>query len=59
MSEVAQGTLVQFVADVTPYCKGDVVRLSDDEKERVDLMAEKRELDKAYKPYKEAKADAK
>ena len=47
----APETLVQFTADVSPYCKGDVVKLDAKEKKRVDAVAEKREIDTPYKKY--------
>ncbi len=41
--------LVTFQADVFPYCKGDVVELSGDEKKRVDEDAKGRNLECPYK----------
>lgn len=39
--------LVTFQADVFPYCRGDVVNLSADEKKRVDAVVKGRNLDGA------------
>lgn len=51
MAEV-KSTLVEFTADIFPYCKGDVVALDTDEQKRVDDLIEKRDISKAYKAYK-------
>lgn len=48
-------TLVKFIADVFPYCKNDVVALTDDELKRVDTVAKARDLGKAYETVKESK----
>jgi hypothetical protein len=45
-------TLVEFTADIFPYCKGDVVALDEAEIKRVDQVIERRDIDKAYKSYK-------
>ncbi len=39
-----KGQLVKFVADVFPYCKGDIVRLTEDEVKRVLKEAKARGL---------------
>ena len=41
-------TVVTFNADVSPYMKGDTVKLSDSEKKRVDEVALHRNLQDAY-----------
>lgn len=48
--------VVEFVADVYPYCKGDVVDLSESDLKAVDVAAKKRDVT-AYKSVgkKEAK----
>lgn len=46
--------LVQFTADVSPYCAGDVVDLDKDELKRVDEAAKARDLDKPYETVKAA-----
>ena len=48
--------LVKFKADIYPYCKGDVVKLTQDEKARVDEAAEARDI---ATPYVEVKAEEK
>ena len=48
--------LVKFKADIYPYCKGDVVKLTQDEKARVDEAAEARDI---AVPYVEVKAEEK
>ncbi len=44
-----EGQLVQFIIDVFPYCKGDIVRLVPDEIKRVLAEAKARGLSKVYK----------
>ena len=41
-------SVVTFNADVSPYMKGDTVKLSDDEKKRVDEAVKTRNLKNAY-----------
>lgn len=45
--------VVEFVADVYPYCKGDVMDLSADELKKVDATAKRRDIT-AYKAVKGA-----
>jgi len=53
-----EGKLVKFKKDVSPYCKGDIVRLSKEEKKRVDEAAKIRDLDEAYVEYTPTKEEA-
>lgn len=46
--------LVEFKTDIYPYCKGDVVKLDEAEKARVDEAAEARDI---AVPYVEVKAE--
>lgn len=41
-------SIVTFKADVSPYMRGDTVKLSDDEKKRVDEAVKSRNLKDAY-----------
>jgi hypothetical protein len=45
------GQLVKFNADVFPYCKGDIRRLTKKELAQVDKAATARDLGKAYESY--------
>lgn len=47
--------LVKFIADVSPYCAGDVVDLDKDEQKRVDALVEERSLAQAYESVKSEK----
>jgi hypothetical protein len=51
--------LVKFNADVTPFMKGDVVRLEGAEKKRVDAAVKERGLENAYSDYKPSKDEQK
>lgn len=51
--------LVKFNADVTPYMKGDVVRLEGDEKKRVEKVVKERNLENAFSGYKPSKEEQK
>ena len=51
--------VVTFNADVSPYMKGDTVKLSDDEKKRVDEVAKARDLKGAYTVVETKKAETK
>lgn len=46
-----------MLADVFPYCKGDVVRLEDDVRAEVDKVAKSRDIKKAYEVYQMASTD--
>ena len=54
----SEGKLVVFKADVFPYCKNDVVRLSKEEQQRVDEAAAAREIGTPYAAYVEAEVVA-
>jgi hypothetical protein len=43
--------LVEFTQDIAPYCKGDVVKLEDDEIKRVEKRAKSLNIESAYKAY--------
>ena len=49
--------LVEFTADVFPYCKGDVVGLEQDEVARVAKAVENRNIDAPYKKYEAPKEE--
>ena len=51
--------LVTFNADVSPYMKGDTVKLSDEEKKRVDEAVKTRNLKDAYTVAETKKAETK
>lgn len=51
--------LVKFNVDVSPYMKGDVVKLDKDELKRVDKVTEERGVDNAYSEYKPSKDEQK
>lgn len=51
--------VVTFNADVSPYMKGDTVKLSDEEKKRVDKVAKARDLKDAYTVAETKKAETK
>ena len=51
--------LVTFNADVSPYMKGDTVKLSDEEKKRVDEAVKTRNLKDAYTVVETKKAETK
>jgi hypothetical protein len=51
--------VVTFNLDVYPYCKGDTVKLSDEEKKRVDEAVKARNLQDAYTAAETKKADTK
>lgn len=42
------GTLVTFKADISPYMKGDTVRIDAAEVKRVDKLAKAREIETPY-----------
>lgn len=51
--------VVTFNADVSPYMKGDTVKLSDEEKKRVDEVVKSRDLKGAYTVAETKKAETK
>lgn len=51
--------LVKFNTDIYPYCKGDVVNLSNDEQARVDEAVKARDIETPYVEVKAEKAEEK
>lgn len=51
--------LVKFNVDIYPYCKGDVVNLSNDEQARVDEAVKARDIETPYVEVKAEKAEEK
>lgn len=51
--------LVKFNTDIYPYCKGDVVNLSNDEQVRVDEAVKARDIETPYLEVKAEKAEEK
>lgn len=51
--------LVKFNVDIYPYCKGDVVNLSNDEQARVDEAVKARDIETPYVEVKAKKAEEK
>lgn len=51
--------LVKFNTDIYPYCKGDVVNLSNDEQVRVDEAVKARDIETPYVEVKAEKAEEK
>lgn len=49
--------LVKFNTDVTPYMKGDVVKLDKAELKRIDKIVEERGVDNAYSTYTPTKEE--
>lgn len=51
--------LAKFNTDIYPYCKGDVVNLSNDEQARVDEAVKARDIETPYVEVKAEKAEEK